>query len=245
MRHVLEVGETVDPGGGPETPPAMPHAVVAWSTDGEGALQELVATCLDALASPGNRGAGTATVHRSCPRCGADDHGRPYLCSGGAELGVGISISRCHGALAVAMSHGAAVGIDLEHPDRTRFEGFADVALHVDERATSARERAVTWARKEAYLKALGVGLDVDPRSVRLTDARSAPRVLLGVPGAEDVHLVDLGLVPPGLVGCVAVAAGTTPHLTVVAAGPEARPRGARQRTGRRRRPRNGSRRTT
>lgn len=241
MKHVLEVEETDDPSGGPGTPPPMPHAVVACSTDGDGALQELVAACLDALPHPGNPGVDATTIHRSCPRCGADDHGRPYLRSGGTELEARVSISRCHGTLAVVVSPGAAVGIDLEHPDRTRFEGFADVALHVDERAMSARERAVTWARKEAYLKALGVGLDVDPRSVRLTDGRTAPRVLQGVPGAEDVRLIDLELLPPGLVGCVAVVAGTPPHLTVVTAGPAARPRGARRRTRRRPRPRSGS----
>ncbi len=59
-------------------------------------------------------------------------------------------------------------------PD-TGFAGFDTVATHPSERSADLddRARAVSWVRKEAALKALGVGFVVDPAS--LDDAAAGP----------------------------------------------------------------------
>jgi 4'-phosphopantetheinyl transferase len=142
---------------------------------------------------------------RTCPTCGAQ-HGRPLL--EGAVLH--LSLTRTASTVAVATSESAPVGVDVEVISGTDFPGFADTALHPDERAavevadrpTRLRQRAVAWARKEAALKAAGVGLAVDPASMRTPESGIRTRlVALGV----DVTVVDLALDVPGVVGAVAL----------------------------------------
>jgi 4'-phosphopantetheinyl transferase len=148
---------------------------------------------------------GVLRFDRTCHRCGAQ-HGRPVL--QGAP--VHMSLSRTHATVAVAVSESGPVGVDVESISGTDFPGFADTALHPDERAaievadraTRLRQRAVAWARKEAVLKAAGVGLSVDPTSVRTPP--SGIRTHLAVLGV-DVTVVDLPLDVLGGVGAVAL----------------------------------------
>ncbi|WP_165372362.1 4'-phosphopantetheinyl transferase family protein [Nocardioides iriomotensis] len=204
---------------------SSPHVVVALG-HGHDDIPLLAAVCLTLLGRPVTG----VSVKRTCPRCGGDDHGRPSLRIDGEEDRFSVSISRCDGTTGVAVSDAAGVGLDLESPRRAGFAGFDDVVLHALESAPqSERDRAVVWARKEAYLKAVGTGLDADPRDVRLSSADAPPRVLVGVRSAVGIRLADLDdeLVPAGLVGCVAVASPARPRVTVVTAGPEGLPRAA------------------
>ena len=66
------------------------------------------------------------------------------------------------------------------------------------------RERAVSWVRKEAALKALGIGLRTDPAGLR-TPPSGIPADLLG-DGAAKVTVHDLALPWPDAAAAVAVA---------------------------------------
>ncbi len=131
---------------------------------------------------------------RTCWACG-EQHGPPTL----PELpDLHVSLSRTDEVVAVAVS-ALPVGVDVEGDDRTRFDGFDAVALHPDDRD----ERPTTsWTRKEAALKALGVGLRVDPASLR-TPPDGIPTVLDGL-GAW-VTVRDVSVPWPGHSAAVAV----------------------------------------
>lgn len=126
-----------------------------------------------------------------CPRCGSSDHGRPVLADG-----TFISVSHAGDVHAVATTDAGPVGIDIEAIDGARFEGFDDVVLHPRERPHTSDERATTWVRKEALLKATGDGLAVDPRTIRLSDPDAAPKLLewVGGPAPATVWMSDLDI---------------------------------------------------
>lgn len=111
----------------------------------------------------------------------------------------------------VAVSHGWDIGVDLEVL-RERIETWSLVrhALTADERArlqalpASQRSAAFleVWTRKEALLKAAGVGLSVDPQLIELDGA-----TVLSVPPAlgepSDWTLADLPV--PGYAAALAI----------------------------------------
>jgi len=97
-------------------------------------------------------------------------HGRPALRSGELQF----NLSHSQGLAAVAVSAVHAVGVDVERPrprlDPLRFaERFLAPAEAAALTALPAAERPEAlvqlWTAKEAYLKALGTGLTVPPRS--------------------------------------------------------------------------------
>ena len=118
-------------------------------------------------------------VVRSCPHC-ERPHGRPRLGRRHAtEIGT-IEFSVTHGGdlLVLAFADGGSVGVDVEPvgaPVDLRAE-LIDFTLTAAERErlleVPAPERTRTflrhWTGKEAILKALGTGLDVEPQAVTL-----------------------------------------------------------------------------
>lgn len=114
-------------------------------------------------------------LHRRCETCGSSEHGRPRV----ADERIDVGIAHSGRVLAFAIGHDARVGIDVEVVgDRTpeRLERLASrvfserelaewQARPGDEHRRQAFLRA--WTTKEAYLKALGVGL---ARSLPQTD---------------------------------------------------------------------------
>ena len=130
--------------------------------------------------------------------------------------GLEVSLSRSDDFVAVAISTALPVGIDIESIHAVSFAGFPAAALHPDERedleTTSPRHlrrRAVTWVRKEAALKSLGIGLRTDPAGLR-TPPSGIPTDVLGegahaqVTAMVTVH--DLVLPWPEAAAAVAVA---------------------------------------
>lgn len=146
---------------------------------------------------------GLGPVSATCRTCGGP-HGRPTV------AGAWVSFSYAGDLVAVAVC-AVPVGVDVERAAATCFEGFPGVALAPGEPDT---DRAASWTRKEAVLKATGDGLAVDPRSVVVTGGRVR---WAAAPGP--IALADLS-VPVGWAG--AVAALTAEPLDVVAVDGEA-----------------------
>ena len=154
-------------------------------------------------------------THR-CPRCGSIRHGVPRVLADGAT--VPVSVSRAPGAVAAAATDGTAIGIDIEPADAAGFRGFAEVAVHPDEQIPADPAEATRmWVRKEAVLKALGSGLRIDPRSIRLAPDDRPPAVLAWSDRRPPtvVELIDL---PAGLgyVAALAVIGGSGAEYTQV-----------------------------
>jgi len=126
-----------------------------------------------------------------------------------------VSLTYAGSIVAIAVSRRRPIGIDAESLD-VRIDGaLARHALTVRElealeRLHPSRRREAflrAWVRKEAVLKAAGVGLQVEPSSVETGIGRlSAASVV--VPGAGSFRLVDLVL--PGF-ACALAAGGTAP----------------------------------
>lgn len=158
-------------------------------------------------------------VVRACPSCGSSSHGRPVVAD---EPDLGLSLAHAGGLALVAVVQGARVGVDLEPLD-TDVAHLADVALGPhDAPAPTPTALLRTWTRKEAVLKAVGLGLVVDPSGLAVSAAHEPPGVVSwSVPGVADprpVHLVDLGPalgVPAGVVASLAVT-GTSRGPDVV-----------------------------
>jgi 4'-phosphopantetheinyl transferase len=130
------------------------------------------------LAELTGRAVAEHVLHRWCGACGGS-HGKPVL----DHPTLHVSLSSTDGLVAVAVTEGGPVGVDVERRGKACFEGFADVAVAPGE---TVWDPAVTWTRKEAWLKATGTGLAVDPRSI---DASSPPAdvQLYDVPVADDL----------------------------------------------------------
>lgn len=101
----------------------------------------------DTLVGPTPRG-------RLCPQCGASDHGRPWV-----EGWLGASVAHADGLTLVAVAT-TKLGVDLE-PVTARIP--LDVARAPGD---DDRDPVLLWVAKEAALKAVGAGLQVDPSTL-------------------------------------------------------------------------------
>ena len=103
-----------------------------------------------------------------CVRCGSTEHGRPRLLATAAlRVPARVSLARAGALSVVALTDAGDVGVDVEPSGAAEFEGFDAVARHPSE---GDADRTRTWVRKEAVLKACGVGLAVDPARLRLDE---------------------------------------------------------------------------
>lgn len=95
-----------------------------------------------------------------------DGAGKPYV---GDGAGIDVSISHCDGCVAIGLARGGRIGIDVESLERehadylTLARQFYAPSEYEALRAAAAGQGAVrfveAWTLKEAYVKALGVGL--------------------------------------------------------------------------------------
>ncbi|WP_337061754.1 4'-phosphopantetheinyl transferase family protein [Kineococcus sp. G2] len=177
-----------------------------------------------------------ARTSRWCRNCGSTgDHGRPVaLGDDGLVLpGVHLSASHAGGAVLVAASADAPVGVDVELVRGVRFPGFDEAALSPRERTAlgavppAERDawRARAWTRKESLLKATGHGLAVAPHRVGFEGGalREWPAELdADVAGGAvllDVAALAARAVPAGHVASMAVLDAHPPRVRVLAAG--------------------------
>lgn len=151
-------------------------------------------------------------------------HGKPELAWPSGEPPVSFSCSHSHGLALYAITRGRRIGVDVEAirslPERDQ----------VAQLCCSSRERAAlralpaelhdaalmnAWTRKEAYLKAIGVGLAQAPDRVEVSLGPGAAPALLAIDGdAEAAGRWSVRpLVPAaGYVGAVVIE-GRVTHL--------------------------------
>ncbi|MFE7929551.1 4'-phosphopantetheinyl transferase family protein [Streptomyces sp. NPDC057456] len=130
-------------------------------------------------------------LRRVCPRCGGP-HGKVHLAlpadgSSGTRPAYDFSVTHSGALVGVAVCRGGEVGLDVEesHGDMD-VDSAARVALSTSElaalyaRPAAERQPAFlrTWTRKEAVLKALGVGLAVPLRELEVSAPERPPAVL-------------------------------------------------------------------
>ncbi|MDR0433252.1 MAG: 4'-phosphopantetheinyl transferase superfamily protein [Bifidobacteriaceae bacterium] len=174
--------------------------------------------------------ASSADIGHWCRLCRTvGDHGRPVAFdpSGRTIPSVYLSCARAGDTVLVAASAHASVGIDTVEPTSVPADGQPRLSLCEQEQGffdrVSAENRDSwwlrTWVRKEAILKATGLGLALAPSQLDVSGGilHSWPREL-DHDVSDGVQLVDLDRVPGGQIAAVAFLGPRRPM--VVAANP-------------------------
>jgi 4'-phosphopantetheinyl transferase len=123
----------------------------------------------------------TLVVERGCEHCGGQ-HGRPRL----PGTGLAASISHSGDVVAVALTGGQPVGVDVEVITARDYAPLVPRVCAAAERrhVHTARDFYTVWTRKEAVLKATGAGLRTPITSVTVTPPGQPPGVV-ELAGAE------------------------------------------------------------
>lgn len=149
-------------------------------------------------------------------------YGKPFVIDDRlGNLKFNLSHSDCH--MLVGVNHDDEIGVDIEKcTDNVNCEGVLDLCFSESERrfwqALSVCQRQAffyrQWARKESFVKALGLGLGLDVSCVETSLEGSSQ--FLSLPdhcdAPENWSLIDLDL-PDGLKGAVTVHSSIRPTL--------------------------------
>ena len=147
---------------------------------------------------------------------GFGPHGKPFVAASGRDAR--FSVARTRNVTIIATASGIELGADVESLDRdvTRWAMWRQVLTPEEAEGLPADgaarriELLRRWVRREALLKAAGVGLSVDPSSVRLGGGGAVVAVpsSLGSREAWTIRDVDIG-------SCVAAVACRHPAISV------------------------------
>jgi 4'-phosphopantetheinyl transferase len=137
---------------------------------------------------------------RACRACG-EPHGPPVV-AGGPHLSVSHSGDR----VAVAISAGGPVGVDVEATTKRLDESIERHVLSPGE-SLDGGDLLSYWTRKEAIVKATGDGLRVPMTDITVSPSAASPRLLAwsGRTGLVDrvtLHPLAPG---PGYAACLAL----------------------------------------
>jgi 4'-phosphopantetheinyl transferase len=145
-------------------------------------------------------------------------HGKPFLAAGLGDAGLQFNMAHSHGLGLYALIRDHAVGVDIEHVrDQADLEQIAANFFSAREnaalRALDADQRLVgfynCWTRKEAYIKAIGEGLNYPLDQFDVSLIPGEPVRLLGIAGDEGApNRWSLWSLEPcaGYVGALAIA---------------------------------------
>ncbi|BAI60306.1 phosphopantetheinyl transferase [Methanocella paludicola SANAE] len=106
-------------------------------------------------------------------------HGKPYLEPAIHGGRLRFNLSHSGGIAAIAVTDGLDVGVDVEQVRDMEFEELASCAFSRDEQAALGNNNIDSgvffrlWTRKEAYLKATGLGLSVQPNEATIGEGWS------------------------------------------------------------------------
>lgn len=165
---------------------------------------------------------------------GEGRHGKPYLVKPHRAPGLEFNVSHSAGLALLAMTPGRSVGIDVEHV-RTDIEvdalsrRFFSLREQGDLLRLSQEDRLraffVCWTRKEAYLKALGLGLAMPLDRFDVSIEANVDQALVAdrgdVMAVDGWRLMGLNLGPAlgpnnALTVEAAVAVQAQPHESIV-----------------------------
>jgi 4'-phosphopantetheinyl transferase len=145
--------------------------------------------------------------------------GKPFIVSSG-ESALAFNLSHTHGLVACAIARCGEVGIDVESVDRA-LDGRKIAARYFSKvecewlDACDARERAVRfielWTLKEAYIKAIGLGLTHPLNAFSFTFADER-RILFNPPPDIEASAWTFALFAPSAQYRMAVAFKTAPR---------------------------------
>ncbi|SHI22844.1 4'-phosphopantetheinyl transferase [Streptomyces sp. 3214.6] len=125
-------------------------------------------------------------LRRVCPRCGGP-HGKARLDAADPPAPYDFSVTHSGAVIGVAVCRGGQVGLDVEEDgtpldvDSAARAALSDTELAALNALPPAERRPAflrVWTRKEAVLKALGVGLTVSPRELEVSAPGLPPAVL-------------------------------------------------------------------
>lgn len=157
------------------------------------------------------------TIDRSCGNCGRP-HGRPRL----ADREFEASISHSGDIVAVALTTGGPVGVDVQVVATQECHRLIPSVCtpYEQEFVGTSRDFYTYWTRKEAVLKATGQGLRVPMTDVVITPPEATPSlVALGDQPLPPCQMADLDLAH-GCVGAVAaLTAAPVEFATIEARG--------------------------
>ncbi|MGW7363959.1 4'-phosphopantetheinyl transferase family protein [Streptomyces sp. NPDC054841] len=155
---------------------------------------------------------------RRCPRCDDPEHGRPSVSR--PATGLDFNLSRSGPYWIVAVVAGRQIGVDLEDARTLDFNGSAELVMSTSELAhlraqntEAARMNAFfrSWTRKEAVVKASGVGIVADLRAVDVRPDVAGPVLVRHrEPAGPDSWLVQDLPAGPHLFAALAREAGST-----------------------------------
>jgi 4'-phosphopantetheinyl transferase len=145
---------------------------------------------------------------RTCRSCG-EPHGPPVAGGGGGPY---LSVSHSADRVAVALSAGGPVGVDVEECSRQLDEAIERHVLAPAEAAATPAAANGTdifayWTRKEAIVKSTGDGLRVPMTDITVSPPTEPPR-LLAWSGRSDLvgRITMFPLDPgPGYAACLAL----------------------------------------
>lgn len=149
-------------------------------------------------------------IGQRCENCGSHEHGRPHV----SHHGLHVSISHSESLAIVAITDEGPIGVDVEWRNDAR--ALRPVAAHIvgpDEVTPTTPETFFRmWCRKEAVVKALGVGLAMPMKQVQVSTPEEPAKVMLvgGQPSQLSLCDLELGSWRTGYTGAVAVMAGGT-----------------------------------
>jgi 4'-phosphopantetheinyl transferase len=142
----------------------------------------------------------------------ADDNGRPFLA--GERSGLHFNLSHSGDVALIALAH-AAVGVDVERiKEMSDFmkiarKHFAASELESLQRVAAEEQPKAfhrIWTRKEAFVKATGLGLRFPLNAFSTGSATEPPSLMVEGHARPDWTLIDLKP-GEGYVGALAVAA--------------------------------------
>jgi 4'-phosphopantetheinyl transferase len=128
-------------------------------------------------------------IERTCVTCGGR-HGKPRVVGADVRFSIAASADR----VAVAVTRGAEIGVDVEqvNPALEVAELTADVLSDAERGASSPAGLLTYWTRKEAVLKATGDGLHVPLSDLTVSGPGEPPALLAWRGASRRFQLYDL-----------------------------------------------------